>query len=171
MRVWIPTAVALAVATVLQAALAPHMAIMGVTPNFILLVIVTLAMVEGPTPGAVAGFAGGLMFDMLGSGPIGPGALVLTAVGYLAGSLARNMFSESWVMPVTVVAIASVVTELAYGALLAFIGAENQSILSIVMTIVLPTALYNTLLALLVYPWLASFLRRESEMTELRGLS
>ncbi len=170
MRVWIPTAVALAVATVLQAAVAPHMAIFGVTPNFILLVVVTLAMVEGPTPGAVAGFVGGLIFDMLGSGPIGPGALVLTAVGFLAGSLARNMFSESWVMPVTVVAVASVVTELVYGALLAFIGAEQQ-FLDIILTIVLPGALYNTLLAMLVYPWLARFLRRESEMTELRGIS
>lgn len=170
MKVWIPTAVAIVIATVLQASLAPHMAILGVEPNFLLLVVVTLAMVEGSTPGAVAGFVAGLAFDMLGSGPIGPGALVLTAVGYLAGSLATNLFAESWLMPVTVVLIASLLSELAYGALLAIIGVET-AFLTIVWRIVLPGALYNTLLALLVYPWLARFLRAETdEMTELRGL-
>lgn len=171
MKVWVPTAVAIVIAAVLQAALAPHMAILGVTPNFLLLVVVTLAMVEGSTPGAVAGFFAGLMFDLLGSGPIGPGALVLTAVGYLAGSLADNVFAESWLMPVSVVLVASLLAELAYGGLLAIVGVESQ-FLGIVFRIVLPGALYNTVLAILVYPWLARFLRAETdEMTELRGLS
>jgi rod shape-determining protein MreD len=169
-RVWIPTGIALAIAAVLQAALAPHMTIMGVTPNFLLLVVVTLAMVEGATPGAVAGFAAGLVFDLLSSGPIGPGALVFTVVGYLSGMLALNMFSESWVMPVTVVGVASLVFGLAYGGLLAFMGAE-QDIIGIVFRLAVPEAIYDTLLALLVFPWLARFLRRESEITELRGLS
>jgi rod shape-determining protein MreD len=170
MRVWIPTGVALVVATILQAALAPHMTIMGVRPNFLLLVVITLAMVEGATPGAVAGFVGGLVFDLLGSGPIGPGALVFTIVGYLAGTLAFNMFSESWVMPVTVVGIASLAFGLMYGGLLAFMGAE-QDMVGIVFRLAVPGAVYDTLLALLVFPWLARFLRRESEITELRGLS
>ena len=80
------------------------------------------------------------------------------------------MFSESWVMPVTVVAMASLVFGLAYGGLLAFMGAEPD-VMGIVLRLALPEALYNTLLALLVFPWLARFLRRDSEMTELRGLS
>jgi rod shape-determining protein MreD len=170
MRVWVPTGVALAVAAVLQASLAPHMTIMGVTPNFLLLVVVTLAMVEGATPGAVAGFIAGLVFDLLSSGPIGPGALVFTIVGYLAGTLAFNMFSESWVMPVTVVGLASLAFGLLYGGLLAFMGTE-QDVLGIILRLAVPEAVYDTLLALLVFPWLARFLRRESEMTELRGLS
>jgi rod shape-determining protein MreD len=169
-KVWIPTAVAIVIAAVLQAALAPHMAILGVTPNFLLLVVVTLAMVEGSTPGAVAGFVAGLLFDLLGSGPIGPGALVLTGVGYLAGTLANNMFAESWLMPVSVVFVASLLAELAYGGLLAIIGVETQ-FLGIVWKIVLPGAIYNTALAVLIYPWLARFLRADTdEMTELRGL-
>ena len=170
MKVWIPTAVAIAIAAILQAALAPHMAILGVTPNFLLLVVVTLAMVEGSTPGAVAGFVAGLVFDLLGSGPIGPGALVFTGVGYFAGTLANNIFARSWLMPVSVVFVASLLAELVYGGLLAIIGVETQ-FLGIVFRIVLPGAIYNTVLAVLVYPWLARFLRADSdEMTELRGL-
>jgi rod shape-determining protein MreD len=168
-KVWLPTGIALLVAAVLQAALAPHMAIMGVAPNFLLLVVITLAMVEGPIPGAVAGFAAGLLFDLLGSGPIGPGALVMTSVGFVAGTMRANMFAKSWILPVTVVFVASFLAELAYGIFLAVIGVETQ-LLPLIWTIILPSAVYDTVLALLVFPWLARFLRFDTEMTELRGL-
>jgi uncharacterized membrane protein YjgN (DUF898 family) len=39
-----------------------------------------------------------------------------------------------------------------------------------VWRIILPGAIYDTVLALLIFPWLARFLRFETEMTELRGL-
>ena len=84
-------------------------------PNFLLLVVVTLALVEGPGAGAVAGFAAGLIFDLLGVGPVGPMVLVLTVTGYLAGLLHENMFAEGWLLPLTVLAIASLGAEIAYG--------------------------------------------------------
>ena len=169
MKVWLPTGIALFAAATLQAALAPHMAILGVEPNFLLLVVITLAMVEGPIPGAVVGFAAGLLFDLLGAGPIGPGALVMTSVGFVAGTMRANLFAKSWLLPVTVVFVACFLSELAYGAFLAVIGVETQ-LLQLVWTIILPGALYDTVLALLVFPWLASFLRSDTEMTEFRGL-
>jgi rod shape-determining protein MreD len=168
-KVWVPTGIALLVAAVLQAALAPHMAIMGIEPNFLLLVVIVLAMVEGPVPGAVAGFVAGLLFDLLGSGPIGPGALVMTTVGFIAGTMRANLFAKSWLLPVTVVFVASLLAELAYAILLAVIGVETQ-LLPLVWGVVVPSALYDTMLALLVLPWLARFLRSETEMTEFRGL-
>ena len=169
MRVWLPTAAAIVVAAILQAALAPHMAIMQVVPNLLLLVVVTLAMVEGPTPGAAAGFAAGLLLDLLGSGPIGPGALVMSSVGYAAGMIGANLFAESWLMPVTVVLIASFVYDLALAALLAVMGVE-AALVTIAWRVALPGAVYNTLLAVLIFPWLARFLRTDVGMTELSRL-
>ena len=169
MKVWLPTGIALLVAAVLQAALAPHMAIMGVEPNFLLLVVITLAMVEGPIPGAVAGFAAGLLFDLLGSGPIGPGALVMTSVGFIAGTMRANIFAKSWLLPVTVVFVAAFLSELTYGIFLAVIGVEAE-LLPLVWKIILPSAVYDTFLALLIFPWLARFLRSDTEMTEFKGL-
>lgn len=166
----LPTVVAVAVAAVLQAALAPYMAIGGVVPNFIFLVVTTIALVQGPTAGASAGFAGGLIYDLLGSGPIGPMALVLTVVGYLAGLLHEQMFAEGWLLPLTVLGIAALGTEVAYGLLLGLIG-EGAPFWSSLITRMLPAAVYNTVLALLVYPWLARFLRRERPMTTFRRLA
>jgi rod shape-determining protein MreD len=166
----LPTAAAILVAALLQVALAPYMAIGGVVPNFLLIVVVTLALVEGPTAGASAGFAAGLIFDLLGSGPVGPMALVLCVTGYMAGLLHEHMFAEGWLLPLTVLAIASLASSLAYGLILDILGVGGPFLITFV-TKMLPEAIYDTALALLVYPWLARFLRQDRPMTTFRRLA
>ena len=166
----LPTAAALIVAAVLQVGIAPHVAIGGVVPNLLLLVVITLAMIEGPRSGATAGFVAGLLFDLLGTGPIGPMAMVLAMTGHLAGSLSANMFAEGWLMPLTVVFVASVGAEFVYAILLAVLG-EGGSLGATLWTISLPGALYDAVLALLIYPVLARFLRREQTMRTFRRLA
>ena len=156
-------------ATILQAGLAPYLAIAGVVPNFLLLVVVTIALVEGPAPGAGVGFAAGLIFDLLGSGPVGPMILVLTLTGYLAGLMHANMFAEGWLLPLTVLAIASLSAEVAYGLILLLLD-SGAPFWSTFFTKMLPGAIYNTALALLIYPWLARFLRQDRPITTFRRL-
>ena len=165
----LPTVAAIAAASLLQIALAPYIAIGGVVPNVLLLVVVTLALVEGPAAGAAAGFGAGLIFELLGSGPIGPMVLVLTVTGYMAGLLHENMFAEGWLLPLTVMAVASLASTLAYGLMLDFLGAGGPFLLTF-FTKILPEAIYDTALALLVYPWLARFLRQDRPMTTFRRL-
>lgn len=167
-RFW-PTTAAILLGVVLQVGIAPHLAIAGIVPNVLMLVVVTLAMVEGPRWGAGAGFAAGLAFDLIGTGPIGAMALVLTVVGYVAGSLQANMFAQGWLMPLTAVFMASFVTEVSYALVLNIVG-EGGRLLATLGRISLPAALYNGVLALLTYPWLARFLRREPAMTTFRRL-
>ena len=166
----LPTVIALVAAALLQVAVAPHLAIGGVVPNLLLLVVVTLALVEGPQAGASAGFAAGLVYDLLGSGPIGPAALVLVVIGHLAGLVHSNMFAEGWRLPVTVVFLASLVAELAYAGVLAVLG-TGSPFWSSFTNVILPAAVYNGTLALLIYPVLARFLRREKQMTTFRRLA
>jgi rod shape-determining protein MreD len=160
----LPTAIAIFGAVVLQVALAPHLAIRGVVPNFLLLVVIAVALMEGPRYGTAAGFASGLAFDLVGTGPIGPMALVLCVVGFIAGSLQENMFAEGWRLPVTVVVITSFATELGYWTVLAVAG-TGESFWSTFVNIMLPGALYNGVLALVTFPWLARFLRSDRPMT------
>jgi rod shape-determining protein MreD len=164
MRHILPVAISVVVAALLQVALAPHLAIGGAVPNFMLLVVIAAALVEGPRYGAVTGFSAGLLFDLLGTGPIGPMALVLCLVGFAAGSLEENMFAEGWRLPVTVVFLASLVTEIAYWIVLAVTG-NAQAFGTTFLNVMLPSALYNGVLALLIFPWLARFLRRDQRMT------
>ncbi|MHB8051057.1 MAG: rod shape-determining protein MreD, partial [Coriobacteriia bacterium] len=78
---WWTTAGALLGALVLQVMIAPHIALFGVTPNLLLLVVITLAFVEGSSEGATVGFIAGLLMDLLSTGPIGAWALVMSVVG------------------------------------------------------------------------------------------
>ncbi len=168
-RFW-PTALALLGATFLQAGIAPHLSVFGVVPNLFLLVVVTLGFVEGPTAGSVAGFVAGLLLDMLGMSAIGPWALVLSVVGFVAGTLSANMFAEGWLLPVTVVFVASLLAELAYGLLLAVLGVGGPFMLTLTR-IVGPAALYNTALAVVAYPWLARVLRQSPSMAQFRRVA
>lgn len=153
-----------------QVAVAPYIAIGGIVPNFLFLATVTLALVQGPSAGALAGFTCGLAFDLLGNGPVGPMALVLTTVGFVAGLLETNLFAEGWLLPLTVLGIASLGAEVTYGVLLDILGVGGPFFRTF-FTIMLPGAIYDTALALLVYPLLARFLRRERPLKEFRRLA
>jgi rod shape-determining protein MreD len=170
MNKFFPAALALLVALILQSSIAPYMAVFGVVPNFLFLIVITLALTEGPVAGAVSGFVGGLLFGLLGTSAVGPYALVLCVVGYVAGMLSANMFAEGWLLPVSVVALASLTTEIAYGIVLAILGSGTPFWGSL-LTIMLPSAVYHTVLAVLVYPWLARVLRPERPMTSFRRLA
>jgi rod shape-determining protein MreD len=165
-----PAVVALTVAAILQVSLAPHLAVFGVVPNVIFLVVVTLAFVKGPVAGGVSGFVGGLIFDLIGTSVVGPYALVLSLVGYTTGMLSANLFAEGWVLPVSVVAVASLSAELAYGIVLAVLGLGG-TFWRDVITVMVPSALYHTVLAVLAYPWLARILRADRPMRSFRRLS
>ena len=170
MNRFLPTAIALVVACILQIALAPYLAIFGVVPKILFIVVVTVALTEGSVAGCVSGFCGGLLLDLLGSSVVGPYALVLSVVGYVAGMLQANVFAEGWLLPVTAVFVASLVTEISYGIILALLGA-NASFWHSLVTVMLPGALYNTALALVTYPWLARLLRGDRGVKSLGRLA
>ncbi|MBI5232652.1 MAG: rod shape-determining protein MreD [Coriobacteriales bacterium] len=166
----VPAVLAIAAATLLQALLGPAIAIGGAIPNFLLIVAITLALVQGPVSGAVAGFAAGLIFDLLNTGPVGAMALVLAVTCWLAGLLFQHMFAEGWLLPLTVLGAASFAAGVAYSVILLLLG-EGESFWLSMLTITLPGAVYNTALALLVYPWLARFLRQERPVQTFRRLA
>ncbi|MEA5074922.1 MAG: rod shape-determining protein MreD [Coriobacteriia bacterium] len=157
---WGTTAGALLGAFVLQVMIAPHISVFGVTPNLLLLVVITLAFVEGSSAGATAGFIAGLLMDLLSAGPIGAWALVMTVTGYLSGSLRQNLFAEGWLAPVTVGIIAALVADFAYLVVVTVIGV-GPAFWQALGRLVLPRALYNAVLVMLAYPWLARFLRTD----------
>jgi rod shape-determining protein MreD len=76
--------VAIAVALVLQTTLARFFR-GTVAVDFVLIVVVYVALTSGPVTGLMAGTVAGLLQDALSSGVIGMGGLAKTVVGFLAG--------------------------------------------------------------------------------------
>ena len=73
------------VAALLQATLFSSLDVLGGTPDVLLLVLIGVALLRGSVQGAVAGFCGGLLFDVLTLDTLGVTALVLALAGYGAG--------------------------------------------------------------------------------------
>lgn len=91
-------AVLAAVALVLQVTVVTRIPLPGnADPDLVLVVVVALALVSGPLPGAVTGFAVGLAADIAppADHAIGRYAFVLCLVGYLCGLAADNTDSSS----------------------------------------------------------------------------
>ena len=76
-------------AVVLQTAVLSQVAIDGVVPDLVLVLVVAAALVRGPEVGAVTGFVAGLAIDLAPPADqvAGRWALALVVVGYLAGRL------------------------------------------------------------------------------------
>jgi rod shape-determining protein MreD len=68
------------------------LSILGASPDFATLVVLSLGLLGGSVTGAVAGFSIGLMIDTLMLGEtLGVTALTLIAVGYLAGRYRESL--------------------------------------------------------------------------------
>jgi len=84
-------------AILLQLVVAPWFSIQGIKPDFILVLIMFVAIQYGRVHGQLFGFGLGLIIDMIGIGSfLGLSALVKTIAGFLAGYLKgrRNRFNS-----------------------------------------------------------------------------
>ncbi|GAB3251885.1 rod shape-determining protein MreD [Nocardioides dilutus] len=80
-------------ALVLQVSVLPHIAVRGVVPDVLLLVVVAVGLRHGSEPAMILGFAGGLLLDLAPPADhvAGRWALALLAAGYLAGRMSGRM--------------------------------------------------------------------------------
>jgi rod shape-determining protein MreD len=73
------------VAAVVQVTVLGGMRVLWAEPDLLLVTIVCVALAAGAVPGAAAGFAGGLLVDVMTLGTLGVTSIVLTLAGYWAG--------------------------------------------------------------------------------------
>ena len=96
---------------------------------------------------------------------------MLAVVGYIAGMLHANMFAEGWLLPVTVVAVASRADGVRYGIMLAVLG-DRRAVLAWFFTNMLPERCLRHGLGLLIYPgWRASCARPADDDVPPPGVS
>ena len=83
---------AVSVALVLQTSVFSHLAVQGVVPDLVLLVVVAGALAHGSELGLVLGFGAGLLLDLAPAADhyAGRWALALMVVGYVAGRLGAS---------------------------------------------------------------------------------
>ena len=138
------------VAALAQVVLVSSMVLGAGAPDLLLVTVVSLGLLRGSVPGAVFGFAGGLIVDLLTLETLGITSLVLTLAGFWAGRWVETTGHGRRFAPLLATGMITIVAAgFAFG-LQFMLGAEVVAHHALVSVLV-PTLLANLVLAYPVY--------------------
>ncbi|HIC94541.1 MAG TPA: rod shape-determining protein MreD [Anaerolineae bacterium] len=135
---------------IVQSTAIPHLAIMGVKPDLMLLVVMSWSLLRGGEEGLVWAFIGGLALDILSGAPFGASTLALMAVSFLSGLGEVRIFRTHIVLPLLTAFFATLVYDILFLLLLQMSG-WPVAWLDNLVKVILPSALLNVALSPLVY--------------------
>ena len=137
------------VAAVVQVSAISGARILGAEPDLLLVTVVAIGLVGGSIPGAVAGFAAGILLDVMLLGVLGTSALILTPVGYWAGRYGETTGRDRRYAPPLAAFALSIAATLG-GVAVHFLLDQPVSAREALVTL-LPSALFAALLVLPVH--------------------
>lgn len=125
-------------------------AISGVQPDLLLLLLVFYANSEGPYRSQGVGIVSGLVEDLMGLAPLGFHLLLRTTLGLLFGQSRNKIFLDPFVMPALMV-LAAMLVKGFYGVIVgAVFGLESVQAYILSTTYLIEIG-YNVLLAPLIF--------------------
>src|SRR6266487_231157 len=136
----------IALSLVLESTLLAHLRVGGVHPDLLVIVVIAVAMVDGPVTAATFGFAAGLV-----------SALVYTVIGFGVGVGRVYVTSSSALLHLLLAGVASFASVWLAGLVLRVFDLSSWDFLLRAAPLV---ALYNLLLTPLVYPPVRALLER-----------
>ena len=140
--------ITLIVCILLQLAIAPVIAIMGASPNFLLIPVLLIASRSGAGAGGVAGFLLGLLSDFAGDGVIGAAAFSFTLVALIVGLMGSAM-EMSPAVGAVIGLVFGVASELVYGLVCVLGSMASTGAFSTALTYALPCGIYTGIFAAL----------------------
>jgi len=140
-------------ALLLQSTVFGQLRLLGVRPELLYLVTISIALLEGPNEGATVGFVSGLAQDFLMNEPKGLTALTLTLLGYGVGMFRQFIVSPSPLVPTIVVGIGTAAGIAFYEIVSVLLGNFHEDT-AYGVKVALLTAAYNAVLTPILYPLL-----------------
>ena len=149
------------VAALLQVTLVASIDIAGGTADLLLLTLLPIAFLRGSVAGALAGFFGGLLVDVMTLDTLGVTALLYSLAGYWAGRYGETTGRDRSHAPLLTVFVATIAIAYAgYG--LHFLLGEELSARRALFETLLPTLVLNLAVARPVFALCRSALDRPS---------
>jgi rod shape-determining protein MreD len=143
-------AVVVFVAAMLQTVIVSSLVVGGGTADVLLVVVVALGLVRGAVPGAVFGFMGGVMVDLVTLDTMGITSLVLTLAGFWAGRYGETTGRDRRFAPLLAVGAITVLAGL-FGFVLHYMLGEEVVARHALVTALAPALVLNLALALPVH--------------------
>lgn len=141
-------------ALVIQTSVLATFPFLGVRPDLILVLVLSIGLLRGPGSGVGVAVVGGLLSDILSGQMIGLSVVVLSMIGLVAGSAGLRIVGERLPLSVLFSAGATLLFHLLYaGGTWAF--GIRLPLIDVVAAMLPPLVLYNSVSSLLIHPALA----------------
>lgn len=150
------------IAVVLQAYIAPYTEIGYAIPNFCLVYAVSYTVASRRTNVMFMPFLLGLAADFLGQGPVGAYAFVTLCACFIASRVVALFGNGTPTVPVLSIALVLFGANVLYAAIYIACG-WNVAFGEAFVLRCLPVGLYDTVIALILYPFLRFALRFTAE--------
>jgi len=153
-------------ATIVQVSLAEWIEIGEAHPDVVLVTLVAVSLLRGPTYGAVLGFLAGLVLDTASFGTFGLTSLLLTVIGYATGRFGEAT-TRSSAHPLLIAVILATAGYTLGSAVLHFMLGLSIPASQLFLAVLLPALAFNLILAYPLYVLCARilpprlFIRRE----------
>lgn len=134
----------------LQSTILDYIKIYYIKPNLIIVFIVSVALLRGNIEGSIIGFFMGFCWDILSGKVLGFYALLGLYLGLIIGSVNKRLYRENFLVVIFFTFISSVAFEMAAYFLSTFFK-EKVNLYYSFRNIVLPEALYNSVLSIFIY--------------------
>jgi rod shape-determining protein MreD len=160
------------VAALLQVTLVASLDVAGGAADVLLLALLSIALLRGAVTGAIAGFFGGLIVDIVTLDTLGVTALLYALAGYWTGRYGETTGRDRAHAPLLAILVFTVAIAFA-GFGLHFLLGEEVSARRALFETLLPTIALNLILGGAVFSLCRSLLRRASpddRVTEVRLL-
>ena len=147
---------------VLQSTLLPQVAIVGVTPDTALVLIVSYSILRGEVEGALFGLFTGLVQDISSGLFVGVFALLGFVTGYVCGKPFKDFFKNNYFLPFAVVVVVSFAYQLAVYVTTVMLTGQLE-FWHYFSTIIVPKAIYTASLSIPLYSfmhWVNTRLKR-----------
>ena len=139
----------LIVVHVLSSTLFGALRIGGIIPNFMMILIVSFALLRGSKEGAVIGVAAGFLYDISFSITVGPTALIYGIIGYVCGKFNKNFYRENFILPF-LCTLGAVLCDGFYHTFI-FLMQGEIGFIYFFKSIIIPEAIYTITLSLIAY--------------------
>lgn len=150
LRLWIRLFALALVAVIVQEAAVSQITVFGTTAEITVLVVMSVGLLAGSIPGAIMGFATGLLVDTVLFQTLGVTSLLYIIVGYWSGRLRELRDPAHGLVPMGMGAAATAFAGLGM-ALIQFLLGVDAPVSLLLLQQILITVLVNALIAIPVY--------------------
>ncbi len=148
---FITIGIVLFISAIIQAQIMGNIRLFGVQPNLAIVLIACFALACGKFDGAVVGLIAGFMQDLIMGTSVGGYTILGMYLGLAVGALNKRFVKDSIFVAISFVFLSTIAYELVLYFFALFFKGQTD-ILYFMKRIILPEAVYNAMVTIIVFP-------------------